>query len=108
MIENIEYRISNKEPQNDEGFTSSGRTGRVVTVEENTLTGGFGSRVADLLQSSDAADVRIICLGLPDKFIEHGTQASLRSRYGLDAEGIARQVHSLFATLDGAKATADY
>jgi 1-deoxy-D-xylulose-5-phosphate synthase len=84
------------------------RTRRAVTVEENTLTGGFGSRVADLLQSSDTVDTRLICLGLPDEFIEHGTQASLRSRYGLDAEGIARQVHSLFATLDGARATADY
>jgi 1-deoxy-D-xylulose-5-phosphate synthase len=84
------------------------RTGRVVTVEENVLTGGFGSGVVSLLQSSDAGDIRVACLGLPDEFIEHGTQAGLRSRYGLDAEGIAQRVHSLLAALDGARTAVDY
>ena len=84
------------------------RTGRVVTVEENVLSGGFGSGVVDLLRSSDAGNIRVICLGLPDEFIEHGTQAGLRSMYGLDAEGIARQAHTLLAALDGARTAADY
>ncbi len=83
-------------------------TGRVVTVEENALSGGFGSAVVDLLQASQAGDVHVACLGLPDEFIDHGTQADLRSMYGLDAEGIARQVHALLAAFNGAKTTADY
>jgi 1-deoxy-D-xylulose-5-phosphate synthase len=84
------------------------RTGQVVTVEENTLSGGFGSRVVDLLLTSHTGDVQIACLGLPDEFIEHGTQASLRSRYGLDAEGIARQAHAMLTALNGARTVADY
>ena len=70
----------------------AGETKNLVTVEENTLQGGFGSRVADLVRQSGTGDVRIKSLGLPDKFIEHGAQAYLRGKYGLDAKGIAREV----------------
>jgi 1-deoxy-D-xylulose-5-phosphate synthase len=43
--------------------------------------------VTDLL-SSDGVMVPAVRLGLPDQFIEHGTQAALLGQYGLDAEGI--------------------
>ena len=72
---------------------------RILTVEENTLDGGFGSAVLQLLQSSKVQDVRVKCLGLPDLFIEHGTQLQLRSMYDLDAPGIARQVLTSFPEL---------
>ncbi len=72
----------------------------IVTVEENTLNGGFGSSVADLLQKSGMSDIQLKSIGLPDKFIEQGTQATLRSNYGIDAKGIARQVLSLFPALE--------
>ncbi len=72
------------------------RTKRVVTVEENVLTGGFGSSIASLLQNAGHTDVQIKNIGLPDSFVEHGTQAGLRAKYGLDAEGIAREVLTLF------------
>ncbi len=75
------------------------RAKRVITVEENVLSGGFGSSVADLFQKAGMDDVQIRCVGLPDEFIEHGPQAVLRSRYGLDAEGIGRQVLDLFPVL---------
>jgi len=78
----------------------AGRIGRVVTVEENTLSGGFGSSVNDLLQKADISDLQIKNLGLPDDFVEQGTQTILRARYGLDAQGITQQVLSLFPTLD--------
>jgi 1-deoxy-D-xylulose-5-phosphate synthase len=78
----------------------AGRIRRVVTVEENTLSGGFGSSVADLLQRSGITDVPVRSLGLPDAYIEHGTQAILRAKYGLDAKGIANQVLSLFPALN--------
>ena len=72
---------------------------RILTVEENTLDGGFGSAVLQLLQSSKVQGVRVKCLGLPDLFIEHGTQLQLRSMYDLDAPGIARQVLTSFPEL---------
>ena len=78
----------------------AGRIKRMVTVEENTLSGGFGSSVADLLQKSGISTIQVKSIGLPDDFIEQGTQTILRSKYGLDAKGIAEQVLALFPTLD--------
>jgi 1-deoxy-D-xylulose-5-phosphate synthase len=69
---------------------------RFVTVEENVLTGGLGSSVAKLLQESGYHDVAVKNIGIPDEFIEHGTQAILRSKYNLDAQGIAQKVREMF------------
>ena len=80
------------------------RIKRIVTVEENTLIGGFGSSVADLLQKSGIGDIQVRSVGLPDEFIQQGTQVILRSKYGLDAKGIVQQVLTLFPALDKAKA----
>jgi len=74
----------------------SGKIGRIVTVEENVLTGGFGSSVTELLQASGHCEVQVKNIGIPDEFVEHGTQAVLRAKYGLDAEGIAGQVMDMF------------
>ena len=60
------------------------------------LTGGFGSSVARLLQESGYGDVTVKNIGIPDEFVEHGTQAILRAKYGLDAEGIVEEVLELF------------
>ncbi len=72
-------------------------TGRVLTVEENTLWGGFGGQVRACLEAVPA--VRVDCAGLPDSFVEHGTQEELRARYGLDAKGIARRALDAFPEL---------
>ncbi len=69
---------------------------RLVTVEENALSGGFGSSVAKLLQDLGFDKVPVKAIGIPDEFVEQGAQAALRARYGLDAKGIARQVLTLF------------
>ena len=63
----------------------------IITVEENVLSGGFGSRVASLILSQRVAGVRLKSLAIPDEFVEHGSQAALRAKYDLDAEGIFRQ-----------------
>ena len=74
----------------------AGKIKRIVTVEENVLAGGFGSGVARLLQESGHGDVPIKSIGIPDIFVEHGAQSILRSKYGLDARGIAVEVLALF------------
>ncbi len=74
----------------------SHRIKRVVTIEENALSGGFGSSVVKLLQKSVGGDIRVKSIGLPDEFVEQGAQVILRSKYGLDAKGIVQQVLSLF------------
>jgi 1-deoxy-D-xylulose-5-phosphate synthase len=67
----------------------------VITVEENTVIGGFGSSVRQLIQESQLMPQGIKCLGIPDVFVEHGSAELLRSIYGLDAPGIARQIVDL-------------
>jgi len=74
-------------------------TKRVVTIEENSVVGGFGSAVLQLLESSKMQGGTVKCLGLPDAFIEHGSQSLLRANYGLDASGIAHQVLASFPEL---------
>ncbi|NVN98916.1 MAG: 1-deoxy-D-xylulose-5-phosphate synthase [Geobacteraceae bacterium] len=66
--------------------------GAIVTVEENALQGGFGSAVLELLADERLTGLKVKRIGIPDRFIEHGTQAELRQMLGLDAEGIARRI----------------
>jgi len=72
------------------------RIKRMVIVEENALSGGFGSSVIKFLKESEIHDVKVKSIGIPDEFVEQGTQAILRAKYGLDAKGIARQVLTFF------------
>ena len=64
------------------------RTGRIITVEENALQGGFGSAVLELIYDQCMREVRVRRLGIPDHYIEQGSQAQLRRDVGIDAEGI--------------------
>ena len=75
------------------------RIKNLVTVEENTINGGFGSRIMELLQKSGMSDIQVRNIGIPDEFVEQGNQALLRSQYSLDAKGIAQQVLTLFPKL---------
>jgi 1-deoxy-D-xylulose-5-phosphate synthase len=76
------------------------KTGRVLTAEENTLEGGFGSAVVELLADRgllDGGKIKVRRLGVPDRFVAHGTQQELRAELGLDAAGIKRAVEELLA-----------
>jgi 1-deoxy-D-xylulose-5-phosphate synthase len=67
----------------------------LVTVEDGCLTGGFGSAVLEFLESQDLLGTPVRRLGLPDHYIEHGSQKELWRLCGLDAEGIADAVRTL-------------
>lgn len=62
----------------------------IFTVEENTVKGGFGSAVDEFL--SPWYEGRVINVGIPDKFVEHGKQEELRKLVGLDSESIYLKV----------------
>ena len=64
----------------------------IITVEENVLHGGFGSAVLEALQRHHLTQVKVLCLGIPDEFVEQGPQPVLRAHYGIDAEGIRTAV----------------
>ena len=70
--------------------------GRIVTVEENVLAGGFGSAVLEALAEAGLDDVSVHRVGMPDLFVEHGTAADQRHQLQLDADGIAGQVLNAF------------
>ena len=60
----------------------------VVTVEEGALMGGFGSAVLEAAADAGLDTSRIRRLGIPDRFIEHGSRTELLADLGLDAAGI--------------------
>jgi len=62
----------------------------LLTVEDHALAGGFGSAVCERLCDA-AVPARIVRLGLPDAFVEHGSRDDLLRRYGLGAEEIAKR-----------------
>lgn len=64
------------------------RISRLITLEENVLQGGFGSSVIECLSDAEINNVRVKRLGITDKFVEQGSQDRLRSKYGIDEEGI--------------------
>jgi 1-deoxy-D-xylulose-5-phosphate synthase len=63
----------------------------VITIEDGVYNGGFGSAVLELLAVS-GVERPVQTLGLPDRFVEHGAQAKLLNRYGLDADGVVQAV----------------
>jgi 1-deoxy-D-xylulose-5-phosphate synthase len=65
----------------------------IVTVEEHQVMGGAGSAVCELLARLKI-ERRVLLLGLPDRFIDHGDPARLLASVGLDAEGIAAAIKS--------------
>ena len=70
---------------------AANRIKKIVIVEENVLSGGFGAGVLELLEKAEASDIKVKRLGIPDEFVTHGKQDSLRSLYHLDAPGIAKE-----------------
>ena len=71
--------------------------GSIVTVEDHYVQAGFGSAVMELLEENRLSEVRVMCLGFPDKLIEHASQSTLLAKYGLDADGIYTRVRDFVA-----------
>ncbi|MDO5455761.1 MAG: transketolase family protein [Eubacteriales bacterium] len=69
---------------------TASKTGRIVTVEEHSIIGGLGGAVAECL--AEKCPTRMYRIGIRDEFGQSGPAAALLHMYGLDAEGICRQV----------------
>ena len=67
----------------------------IITIEDGSLIGGFGSAVLEFKESNDY-QVKVKRMGIPDKFIEHGTQQQLRALCGFDSDSIALAIRSGF------------
>src|SRR5262249_11539936 len=64
----------------------------VVTVEEGTLEGGFGSALLEAANPAGLDTRHVIRLGIPDSFVEHAERGELFAELGLDVNGICRTV----------------
>jgi len=82
----------------------AGDTGRLITVEENVLQGGFGSAVLELLADEGLGHVQVVRLGVGDRFVEHASQAVQRSLCGVDTSAIVQAARAMVAGNDLEKA----
>ncbi|GJL82048.1 MAG: 1-deoxy-D-xylulose-5-phosphate synthase [marine bacterium B5-7] len=65
-----------------------------ITVEDNVVAGGAGAAINEYLAAT-GMDTRVINLGLPDRFVDHGSQPELIAECGLDREGIVNAARSV-------------
>lgn len=87
----------------DEGFLLEeiSKYRKVLIVEEQVLAGGFGSSILELVNELELKDVRIKRIGLPDHFIEQGSQSLLRDLYNLNTRGIKAAAKELLGNNTG-------
>lgn len=71
------------------------RFDKIITIEENSIIGGFGSAVVEYFSDKNYRN-NILRIGLPDKFIDHGTQEELHKLIGIDPTGLAVRIIDFF------------
>jgi 1-deoxy-D-xylulose-5-phosphate synthase len=80
----------------------------LVTLEENSLYGGLGAAVMEALSAGNLHNVKVKCLGLPDRFIEHGPQELLRSLLNINTRGIVTSIQTDFPELFSKETLAEW
>lgn len=71
----------------------------IVTVDENAVQGGAGSAINECLAANDVR-TSVLNLGLPDRFIEHGSRGDMLKDAGLDSEGILRAIEEFMNKME--------
>src|SRR6185503_5542337 len=79
----------------------------VITVEEGSLAGGFGSAIMERCEQLGIQDVDFHRIGIPDEYVHHGAQDVLRAQYDLHAEGIAKRVREVVGERRGFETIGD-
>lgn len=70
-------------------LTSVKKTKKIVTIEDNVLTGGLGSAIMQLINNNELNDINLRMFGYPDQFIQQGNTDELDNLYGMDYKAIA-------------------
>ena len=73
------------------------RIGKVITIEDGVIMGGFGSAVLEALAAAGIADVAVTNLGIPDEFVEHGDVQHLHALCQCDADAVVRAAQKMMA-----------
>lgn len=79
-----------------------GKFKKVITVEDGCLMGGFGSAVIEFM-TDQKYHAEVVRLGIPDKYIHHGTQEELWDECGFHTKGIVATVKQMLSISDGSK-----
>ncbi|MDR3651828.1 MAG: transketolase C-terminal domain-containing protein [Paludibacter sp.] len=69
-------------------------TGKIITVEEHSISGGLGGAVSEIVSQSVPVPMRI--LGIPDENAIHGTALEIFNHYGIDTEGIIKKAITFY------------
>jgi len=69
----------------------------IVTIEENAVMGGAGSAVSEVL-AAHGVSLPVLHLGIPDRFIEHGSRETCLAAAGLDLAGLTASVETWWAS----------
>ena len=78
------------------------RFDKVVTLEENNLAGGFGSAILEYFNDKNYKN-DVLRIGIPDKFIDHGTQSELHKQIEIDPAGIVSRITSFLKNAKAAE-----
>ncbi|MCF8370248.1 MAG: 1-deoxy-D-xylulose-5-phosphate synthase [Bacteroidales bacterium] len=70
---------------------------KVITLEDGTIAGGFGSAIIEFMVENNYS-AKIKRLGIPDRFIDHGSMQELHKECGFDADGIVKAIRELIKT----------
>jgi 1-deoxy-D-xylulose-5-phosphate synthase len=79
-------------PLKEQSLLKSIAFDKLVTIEDNVLSGGFGQTLQSFLLKGGGSIPKTLLLGWPDRFIEQGSQQELYQKYGLDLKGILERV----------------
>lgn len=91
-IEVLHYDMRFIKPLDSEALADAcSRADHIITVEDGAITGGLHGAVAEYI-ADNGLGCKLTPLGIPDRFIEHGTPAQLHSECGFDAEAILRAI----------------
>lgn len=95
-IESIVLHLATVKPLDGSAVLDAAkRAGRVVTIEEHQIAGGFGSAIAEFLSEQHSVPVKR--LGLNDEFGQSGTPEELLAHYGLDAKSVQKAICAFVA-----------
>ena len=72
-------------------------TPKIITIEENTIAGGFGSAILEFF-SKQGIQTDLLMIGLPDQFIEHGSRKILLEKYGLSSLKIKQKIKKFLSS----------
>lgn len=78
---------------------------KILTVEEGSLAGGFGSAVLERCEQLGLKGFELQRIGIPDEYVSHGGQETLRAQYDLHADGIATRLRAFLGTASGQRAS---